>query len=37
MEATTPKVIEKLGIRAIIGKGGMGFSTRDAMREYGSV
>jgi fumarate hydratase subunit beta len=37
MEATTPKVIEKLGIRAIIGKGGMGFSTREAMRKYGCV
>lgn len=37
MEATTPEVIEKLGIRAIIGKGGMGFSTREAMRKYCSV
>lgn len=37
MEATTPKVIEKLGIRAIIGKGGMGFSTIEAMRKYGCV
>jgi len=37
MEATTPEVIEKLGIRAIIGKGGMGVSTREAMRKYCSV
>jgi fumarate hydratase subunit beta len=37
MEATAPEVIEKLGIRAIIGKGGMGISTRDAMRKYGCV
>jgi len=37
MEATTPEVIEKLGIRAIIGKGGMGISTREAMHEYGCV
>lgn len=37
MEATTPEVIEKLGIHAIIGKGGMGISTREAMRKYGSV
>ncbi len=37
MDDTTPVVIEKLGIRAIIGKGGMGISTREAMRKYGCV
>ena len=37
MDDTTPEVMEKLWIRAIIGKGGMGFSTRDAMRKYCSV
>jgi len=37
MEDTTPKVIEKLRIHAIIGKGGMGILTREAMRKYGCV
>jgi fumarate hydratase subunit beta len=37
MEATTPQVIETLRIRAIIGKGGMGISTREAMQKYGCV
>ncbi len=37
MEDTTPEVIEKLRIRAIIGKGGMGILTREAMRKYGCV
>ncbi|MCW7070847.1 MAG: FumA C-terminus/TtdB family hydratase beta subunit [Methanophagales archaeon] len=37
MDAATPEVIEKLGIRAVIGKGGMGVSTREAMRKYGCV
>jgi len=37
MEGTTPVVIEKLRIRAIIGKGGMGSATREAMRRYGCV
>jgi fumarate hydratase subunit beta len=37
MEATTPRVIETLRIRAIIGKGGMGISTREALQKYGCV
>ncbi|MCW3135183.1 MAG: FumA C-terminus/TtdB family hydratase beta subunit [Methanophagales archaeon] len=37
MEEAAPKVIERLRIRAIIGKGGMGILTREAMREYGCV
>ena len=37
MDAVTPAVIEKLRIRAIIGKGGMGIHTRDAMCKYGCV
>jgi fumarate hydratase subunit beta len=37
MEATTPQLIETLQIRAIIGKGGMGISTREAMQKYGCV
>jgi fumarate hydratase subunit beta len=37
MEATTPQVIETLQIRAIIGKGGMGIATREAMQKYGCV
>ena len=37
MEGTTPAVIEKLRIRAIIGKGGMGSATREAMQRYGCV
>jgi fumarate hydratase subunit beta len=37
MDEVAPKVIAKLGIRAIIGKGGMGISTREAMRRYGCV
>jgi fumarate hydratase subunit beta len=37
MEAATPEILETLGIRAIIGKGGMGISTRAAMRKYGCV
>ncbi|MCW3136554.1 MAG: FumA C-terminus/TtdB family hydratase beta subunit [Canidatus Methanoxibalbensis ujae] len=37
MNATAPVVIEKLRIRAIIGKGGMGASVRDAMRRCGCV
>jgi fumarate hydratase subunit beta len=37
MEGTTPAIIEKLGIRAIIGKGGMGSATREAMRRYRCV
>lgn len=32
MEGTTPAVIEKLDIHAIIGKGGMSGATREAMR-----
>jgi len=37
MEEAAPKVIEKLRIRAIIGKGGMGILTREAMRRYECV
>ena len=37
MEVTTPAIIEKLRIHAIIGKGGMGISTRAAMQRYGCV
>ena len=37
MEATTPAIIEKLRIRAIIGKGGMGDGTRAALQKYGCV
>ena len=37
MEATTPEVIEKLQIRGIIGKGGMGTATRAALQKYGCV
>jgi fumarate hydratase subunit beta len=37
MEEAAPKVIERLQIRAIIGKGGMGILTREAMRKYGCV
>lgn len=37
MDATTPQVIETLRIRGIIGKGGMGISTREALQKYGCV
>jgi len=37
MDEAAPYIIEKLGIRAIIGKGGMGILTREAMRKYGCV
>ncbi len=37
MEATTPEIIEKLRIRGIIGKGGMGNGTRTALQRYGCV
>ena len=37
MDETSPEVIEKLGIRGIIGKGGMGILTREAMRKYGCL
>ncbi|MCK4475318.1 MAG: fumarate hydratase C-terminal domain-containing protein [Methanophagales archaeon] len=37
MDETTPKVIEKLGIRGIIGKGGMDTPAREAMRKCGCV
>jgi fumarate hydratase subunit beta len=37
MDATTPRVIETLRIRAIIGKGGMGIATQEALRRYGCV
>lgn len=37
MEATTPEIIEKLRIRGIIGKGGMGTGTRAALQRYGCV
>jgi fumarate hydratase subunit beta len=37
MEETTPEIIEILGTRGIIGKGGMGISSREAMKKYGCV
>ena len=37
METATPELIEALQIRAIIGKGGMGIATRDAMCAHGCV
>jgi fumarate hydratase subunit beta len=37
MEVTTPEIIEKLRICGIIGKGGMGIGTRDALQRYGCV
>ncbi len=37
MEVTTPEIIEKLRIRGIIGKGGMGIGTRAALQKYGCV
>jgi fumarate hydratase subunit beta len=37
MDATTPQVIETLRIRGIIGKGGMGIATREALQRYGCV
>jgi fumarate hydratase subunit beta len=37
MEALTPKVIEKLQIRGLIGKGGMGSATKAALARYGCV
>jgi len=36
-EKYTAHVIQKLGLRAIVGKGTMGRKTMDAMREYGCV
>jgi len=37
MEPFESEVIEKLGIRLIIGKGGMGEKTKEAMRRHGAV
>ncbi|MBN1456165.1 MAG: fumarate hydratase C-terminal domain-containing protein [Methanomicrobia archaeon] len=37
MEALTPAVIEKLQIRGLIGKGGMGSATTAALTRYGCV
>ena len=37
MEPFEAKVIEDLGVRLIIGKGGMGEKTKDAMKRYGAV
>jgi len=37
MEIFEDKVIENYGIRVIIGKGGMGEKTTEAMKEYGAV
>lgn len=37
MEPATPELIEALKIRAIIGKGGMGIATRNAMHAHGCV
>ena len=37
MEALEDEVIKNLGIRLVIGKGGMGGKTRSAMKEFGAV
>jgi fumarate hydratase subunit beta len=37
MEIYEAEVIEKLGVRMIIGKGGMGDKTMEACKEYGAV
>ena len=37
MEGTMPMLIERLGIRLIIGKGGMGPATLKALRRFGAV
>jgi len=37
METATPELIDALQIRAIIGKGGMGIATREAMCAHGCV
>lgn len=37
MDAAMPAIIERLRIRGIIGKGGMGTGTRVALQEYGCV
>ncbi len=37
MNALEPEFIEKFGVRAIIGKGGMSKPTLNAMKEYGCV
>ncbi|MHC1605683.1 MAG: FumA C-terminus/TtdB family hydratase beta subunit [Candidatus Methanofastidiosia archaeon] len=37
MNSLEPKFIEKFGVRAIIGKGGMSLPTIDAMKEFGCV
>ncbi len=37
MEVYEPEVIEKTGVRMIIGKGGMGPKTAEACRRYGTV
>jgi fumarate hydratase subunit beta len=37
MNSVEPKFIERLGVKAIIGKGGMSRPTLDAMKEFGAV
>jgi len=37
MDEMTPEVIEKYGIRAIIGKGGMDEGVRKALKKFGSI
>ena len=37
MEPLEDEIIEKLGVRLIIGKGGMGEKTRRAMKEFGAA
>ena len=37
MELFEDQVIEKFGVRVIVGKGGMGERTTEAMKEYGAV
>lgn len=37
MESLEDQIIEKFGVRVIIGKGGMGKKTTEAMKKYGAV
>ena len=37
MDLFEDQVIEKFGVRVIVGKGGMGMRTADAMKRYGAV
>ena len=37
LESYTPEIIEKFGVRAIIGKGGLGYGTLNACKQFGCV